>query len=71
MVVKDNRKTPITLQIIAFGMVLLSVGIMIFVFGVEAFLNSNLKRFMSLLNVVLILSILGIAICLFVVFPSL
>lgn len=71
MVVKDNRKTPITLQIIAFGVVLLSVGIMIFVFGVEAFLNSNLKRFMSLLNVVLILSILGIAICLFVVFPSL
>lgn len=71
MVVKDNRKIPITLQIIAFGVVLLSVGIMIFVFGVEAFLNSNLKRFMSLLNVVLILSILGIAICLFVVFPSL
>lgn len=71
MVVKDNRKTPITLQMIVFGVVLLSIGAMIFVFGVEAFLNSNLKRFMSLLNVVLILSILGIAIRLFVVFSSL
>ncbi len=71
MVVKDNRKTPITLQMIVFGVVLLSIGVMIFVFGVEAFLNSNLKRFMSLLNVVLILSILGIAIRLFVVFSSL
>ena len=71
MVVKDNRKTPITLQMIVFGVVLLSIGVMIFVFGVEAFLNSNLKRFMSLLNVGLILSILGIAICLFVVFSSL
>lgn len=71
MVVKDNRKTPITLQMIIFGVVLLSIGVMIFVFGVEAFLNSNLKRFMSLLNVVLILSILGIAIRLFVVFSSL
>lgn len=71
MVVKDNRKTPITLQMIVFGVVLLSIGVMIFVFGVEAFLNSNLKRFMSLLNVVLILSILGIAISLFVVFSSL
>lgn len=69
--VKDNRKTPITLQMIVFGVVLLSIGVMIFVFGVEAFLNSNLKRFMSLLNVVLILSILGIAIRLFVVFSSL
>ena len=71
MVVKDNRKTPITLQMIVFGVMLLSIGVMIFVFGVEAFLNSNLKRFMSLLNVVLILSILGIAIRLFVVFSSL
>ena len=71
MVVKDNRKTPITLQMIVVGVVLLSIGVMIFVFGVEAFLNSNLKRFMSLLNVVLILSILGIAIRLFVVFSSL
>ena len=71
MVVKDNRKTPITLQMIIFGVVLLSIGVMIFVFGVEAFLNSNLKRFMSLLSVVLILSILGIAIRLFVVFSSL
>ena len=71
MVVKDNRKTPITLQMIVFGVVLLSIGVMILVFGVEAFLNSNLKRFMSLLNVVLILSILGIAIRLFVVFSSL
>ena len=71
MVVKDNRKTPITLHLFVFGVVLLSIGLMIFVFGVEAFLNSNLKRFMSLLNVVLILSILGIAIRLFVVFSSL
>ena len=71
MVVKDNRKTPITLQMIVFGVVLLSISVMIFVCGVEAFLSSNLKRFMSLLNVVLILSILGIAIRLFVVFSSL
>ena len=49
VVVKDSRKTPISL-------------VLVFVYGVEAFLNSNLRRFLTLLNIILILSLLGITI---------
>ena len=59
---KDNRKTPITLQMLLFGTLLLAVGILVFFFGVEAFLNSNTRRFMTVLNLLLILSLLSITI---------
>lgn len=59
---KDNRKTPITLQMLLFGALLLAIGILVFFFGVEAFLNSNTRRFMTVLNLLLILSLLSITI---------
>lgn len=45
-----------------FGTLLLAVGILVFFFGVEAFLNSNTRRFMTVLNLLLILSLLSITI---------
>lgn len=62
VVVKDSRKTPISLHMILFGVILLAMGVLVFVYGVEAFLNSNLRRFLTLLNIILILSLLGITI---------
>ena len=66
VIVKDNRKTPITVEMILFGLLLGSIGILVFIFAVNAFLNSDIKEFMSILNVILIVALLGITIRIFV-----
>ena len=40
----------------------LAEGILVFVFAVEAFLNSDIKEFMTILNLILILALLGTSI---------
>ena len=66
VIVKDNRKTPITVEMILFGLLLGGMGILVFIFAVNAFLNSDIKEFMSILNVILIVALLGITIRIFV-----
>lgn len=66
VIVKDNRKTPITVEMILFGLLLGSIGILVFIFAVNAFLNSDIKEFMSILNVILIVALLGITIRIFI-----
>ena len=60
---KDNRKTPVTFEMILFGLILTGIGIMVFLFAVDAFLDSDIKLFMTILNIILILALLGITIC--------
>lgn len=47
---------------ILFGIILTSIGIMVFLFAVDAFLDSDIKRFMTILNVILIFALLGVTI---------
>lgn len=37
-------------------------GILVFVFAVDAFLNSDIKTFLGILNIILILALLGASI---------
>ncbi|KAK8821170.1 hypothetical protein WA538_005799 [Blastocystis sp. DL] len=60
--VSDNRKTPITTEMILFGIILVAEGILVFVFAVDAFLNSDIKTFLGILNIILILALLGTSI---------
>lgn len=48
---------------ILFGIILASIGIMVFLFAVDAFLDSDIKVFMTILNIILILALLGVTIC--------
>lgn len=47
---------------ILFGIILTSIGIMVFLFAVDAFLDSDIKLFMTILNVILIFALLGVTI---------
>ena len=61
--ITDNRKTPISFTLLAFGCVFVVIGVMVFVYAIEAFLNSDIKSFMMILNMIIILALLGLTIC--------
>ena len=61
----DNRQTPLSFHIILYGCLFTGIGILIFLSAINAFLNEDMKRFMTILNIILIFSLLGLTICFF------
>ena len=65
--VTDNRKVPLSFTLLAFGCVFVIIGVMVFVYAIEAFLNSDIKSFMMILNIIIILALLGLTICMLLI----
>lgn len=61
--VTDNRQSPISLQLIGYGILFVTIGILVFIYAINSFLNNDMRSFMMILNILLIISLLSLTIC--------